>query len=57
MPHGVCRLSGVTAESVFNGKFEEMQFHNTEEPPGMPVSMGKGQVKEMCLQMFLEGSN
>ena len=33
------------------------QFCNINGTLGMPVSMGKGQVKEMCLQMFLKSSN
>ena len=33
------------------------QFRNINRPWGVPVSMGGGQIKEMYLQIFLEGSN
>ena len=33
------------------------QFHNINRPWSMTVSVGEGQVKEMCLQMLLEGRN
>ena len=52
---GETRLSGTTAASVFNSKIEETV--HIYEPSGMPMSWGKVKVKEMCLQMFLEGSN
>ena len=32
------------------------KFRNINGSSGVLVSIGKGQVKEMCLQMFLEGS-
>ena len=34
------------------------QFHDINRPWGVTVSMGgEGQIKEVCLQIFLEGSN
>ena len=38
---GKARLSGVTAESVFNSKIEETQFCNINKPWGLTVSMGE----------------
>ena len=32
------------------------QFHNISGPSDVLVSMGKGQVKEMCLETFLDCS-
>ena len=46
----------MTAKSVFNSKSRK-QFHTINRPCWVTVSMGKGQVKEMCLQVFLKGSN
>ena len=36
---------------------QSKQFCNINGPSGMPVSMEESKVKEMCLQMFLKGSN
>ena len=46
----MARLSGVTVESVFNSKILINQFHDINGPLGVLVSMGKGQVKEMCFE-------
>ena len=50
-PHSVRQLNQCsTAKS-------KKQFHNINRPSGMQVSMGEREVKEMCLQIFIEGSN
>ena len=50
------RLSGTTDESVFNNKISEtVQWH--QRAVGCAGVYREGQVKEMCLDMFLEGSN
>ena len=47
------RLSGVTTESMFHSKIDETVLQHK-----WPSYLwGKGKVKEMCLQMFLEISN
>ena len=50
------RLSGMTAEMVFNSNIEESSATSMGHRACWCLR-GKGQVKDMCLQMFLEGSN
>ena len=48
------RLSNMTAASVFNRKIDEtVPWHQQ----AVRCLLGKGPVKEMCLRLFLEGSN
>ena len=54
---GEVRLSGATAESVFNSKNQGNSSITSTGHGEWRYRWGKGQVKEMCLQIFLKGNN
>ena len=54
---GIARFRGTTVISVFKSKIEETVLQRQRAIRSVGVLWREGQIKEMCLQMFLEGIN